>query len=184
MNKEELIHRLKELNINWITNFINLDISNSLFITNCCKDKAKIERGISKELYISLRNQKFYKIAEENNLIYYTLSDSYGLVSSTQILENYNLHPSDLSLEGRDKLTNLVYGQIKKINEEVFNNKLNSIIFYGISPMQSLIYLSFLQKLSINKYLINKFDYLINIKLNKEQKIKKDIILKKKLINF
>ena len=88
-------------------------LEKTLFVTRCCGVKAKIKRGCAKDLYISSINQNFYKVMEDNGYNYATISDFYGLVYPHQVIDNYNLHPSELTEEQKIKLVDLVKSQLQ-----------------------------------------------------------------------
>lgn len=127
-------------------------LEKTLFVTRCCGVKAKIKRGCAKDLYISSINQNFYKVMEDNGYNYATISDFYGLVYPQQVIDNYNLHPSELTEEQKIKLVDTVKSQLQ--------GKYDRIIFYNTSPLMSVFYLRILRKTVPELYFMSKLSLL------------------------
>lgn len=66
-----------------------------IFVTNCSRSKANISKGTPAQLYQSPSLKKILKIP---NLEHYAiLSDFYGIVFSDQVIETYDMPPSELT---------------------------------------------------------------------------------------
>lgn len=85
-------------------------------------------------------------------MTYCTLSDKYGLIGSNQIIENYELAPTDLKPEDIENLKTLIKSQLSKYH------KVRTIVYYSHSPMMCSFYLKLLKDLDYKKILITNFD--------------------------
>lgn len=143
----------------WIKTYEELDslcLSKTLFLVRCCGVKSKIEKGLSKDIYISNINQNFYKQMENNNYDYATISDKYGIVYPNDLIENYDLHPSKLTEQEKLNLVNKIKDQLR--------DKYDTLIFYNFSPLMSIFYLKILKQTGLKIYFISKLDILNKIR--------------------
>lgn len=142
----------------WLEEPIEVDVNTSLFITHCCADKNKeLEQGTAEQLYIGNRNKRFYSYVKLHNYRYCTVSDKYGIITPEQIIETYNVAPSDLTEEDIVNLKLKIQSQ--------FPNNVDSIFYYGASPSMTEFYLKLFKNVEVqNKYFITKFCYLDNVK--------------------
>ena len=111
----------------------NLIRTGYLPVTNCSKTKSNVERGSPKELYISQRNQAFYKWAEHHHLAYGILSDKYALFFHDEEQEMYDTHPSSLSDKDFEQLG-------KEIKRAMAKRQIKGLIFWNSSPFMSVPY--------------------------------------------
>lgn len=155
MNADSIKQRILDTTeFNWVTEDISLNLKDVLFITHCCaKKNSNLTKGTSQDIYISSRNQKFYRVlSQKSDATYCTLSDKYGLISSKQIIENYELAPTDLKPEDIENLKTLIKRQLRKYP------KVRTIVYYSHSPMMCSFYLKLLKDLDYKKILITNFD--------------------------
>lgn len=154
--KAELIKQkiLDTTGFNWVMEDISLNLKDVLFITQCCaKKNPSIVKGTSQDIYIGNRNQKFYRVlSQKSDVSYCTLSDKYGLISSNQIIETYEVAPTDLKSEDIENLKILIKSQLNKYPN------VRTIVYYSCSPMMCLFYLKLLKDLDYKKILITNFD--------------------------
>lgn len=139
--------------IKYIDNIEDFNIINGniLFVTSCSKTKTGKNFAIPKEFYVSKRNIKFYEMCEKLNLNYAIQSDKYGLHFSDEQLEYYDIHPSKLTEEDKQRLGKIIKEKSKKRNIDI-------IIFCNSSPLQSRPYLEMLYFSNIEFYFISNLN--------------------------
>lgn len=114
-----------------------------LWTTRCCKTKRTGNVGRPKDFYISPIVQFFCRLMEQNGLTYGILSDNYGLHLDSEDLEYYDIHPSSLILEDKERLGHL-------IRHKALANGFDSIVFYSPSPLMSIPYFEMLGYSGLN----------------------------------
>ena len=124
----------------------------ALWTTSCSKTKSRKRKGFPCNFYISKYNLLFYKYAELMNFDYGVISDKYGIHMMDEKLQNYDIHPSELSLTDKFEL-----GQ--KIKNKIKDKGYEKIVFYYPSPLMSKPYFQILwySKLPVS--------YISNIKI-------------------
>lgn len=143
---------------NWIEEPIKLDYNKTLFITHCCAEKnPNLSEGKAEELYIGNRNQRFYKQVKSRHLRYCTLSDKYGIIQPTDIIQTYNVAPSDLTEEGLIELKERVAKQLPK--------DINTIVYFGVSPSMTEFYLKMFKNVNLTKYFITRFCWIDKVQV-------------------
>lgn len=108
-----------------------------LWTTRCSKTKNGVDCGRPKDLYVSPINRYFYRWAERAGVRYGVLSDKYGLHLDTEKLAYYDVHPSDLGLNDRVALGQLIRQKLEHI-------EIACIVFYSPSPLMSIPYFEML----------------------------------------
>ena len=149
MNKEQAYKKLASFQFIRIFELPSLKnlIRGVIFLTGCSKLKSDLAKGISKEIYVSKKNQSLYSFCEKNNLKYGTLSDKYGLVKANQIIQNYELAPENITREQKEYLK-------IQIEKQLAEEKIDTIYFFGPRLLQSFTYLYLLKDYPAKKFLI------------------------------
>lgn len=160
-NKINLKEHIKETtSFDYITTAIDVDLNNSLFVTHCCANKNPLlTKGKAEDIYIGNRNKIFYNAVKARKVNYCTLSDKYGLIFPNDILETYNVAPTDLTSEELTALKEKVKMQLPK--------EIKHIIYYSTSPKMAMFYLKMFKDIPIDKKLISKFEVINNYKTKK-----------------
>ncbi len=129
-----------EIQERWGTQLLgHLDrpIRDVLWITRCSKTKNGVCCGMPKELYVSAVNKHFYRFVEERGVRYGVLSDKYGLHLDDERLPYYDVHPSQLTKQDRQRLGRLV-------RHKVLGQGFDQVVFYSPSPLMSIPYFEIL----------------------------------------
>lgn len=136
---------------------ITLDLDSTLFITHCCADKNPLlSKGKAEQLYIGTRNKIFYAKVKEKKVRYCTLSDKYGLIFPDEIIETYNVAPTDLSESDLIALKEKIKNQIPK--------DIKCIVYYGMSPNMTQFYLKMFKDIELDKKFITRFQMINNFR--------------------
>lgn len=160
MNRLEWKNRILESSgFDWLEDYVKIDYSKTLFLTHCCAEKnPNITEGKAEDLYIGNRNQRFYKYVKSKGFRYSTLSDKYGIIKPTDIIETYNVAPSDLTEDELQELKERVANQLPK--------DITTLVYYGVSPSMTEFYLKMFKNVNLVKYFITKFCWISNVQQN------------------
>lgn len=71
----------------------------TILTTNCSAQKADIREGTPHELYVGNPQQRLHAFCVERAQHYGILSDHYGLVYHDQVIQNYDVAPSNVADE-------------------------------------------------------------------------------------
>lgn len=123
----------------------------ALWATSCSKAK-KVNKGFPRELYRGRYTQLFYKYMDIYGLKYGVLSDKYGIHMYDECLNYYDIHPSELHIEDKQKLGKMIRYKLRKYG-------FKKIVFYYPSPLLSKPYFHILWFSRVPVY------YITNIKL-------------------
>ena len=123
--------------------------ANVLWVTRCSRTKNDAKSGMPKDLYVSPVNRYFYRTLERWGERYAVLSDYYGLHFDNEELEWYDVHPSGLSRDDKERL-----GQI--IREKATQQGFNTIIFYAPAPLMSIPYFEMLYFSGLDRFYTTK----------------------------
>lgn len=102
-------------------------LQNALYVTSCSKAKSELTECPASEMYTAMKNKVFKNLMKQNNQDYFILSDKYGLIPSTRLVKEYNIHPSDLDLEKRKILGKKVARQLSVYSK---HKTISSIVLY------------------------------------------------------
>lgn len=121
-----------------------------LWTSRCSKTK-KLAGGLPKNLYVSSLNIKFYECMEKYGLRYAILSDLYGIHFDDEKLAYYDIHPSSLTAEEKERL-----GKI--IGEKTKGRGYSKVVFYNSSPLMSRPYFEMLSHSGLEVYFVTRLD--------------------------
>lgn len=155
MNKEQIHAKVLEMGFEWLNSSKFFDPATTLFITPCTAQKSLLKKGTPAQIYTSPAIQKFY--SSMRGLQHATLSDLYGLVFPDNIIENYDVPPSELS-KCPEKLSQLIDLVAKQVPPHI-----STLVFCYARPLQSVAYFRLLESLPIKKYYTTKLSYISNI---------------------
>jgi hypothetical protein len=155
MNKEQTHAKVLEMGFEWLNSPKFFDSTTTLFITPCTAQKSFLKKGTPAQIYTSPTIQKFY--SSMRGLQHATLSDLYGLVFPDNVIENYDVPPSELS-KCPEKLSQLIDLIAKQVPPHI-----STLVFCHASPLRSIVYFRLLESLPIKKYYITKLSYIGNI---------------------
>ena len=127
--------------------------SEALWVTRCSKTKNGVYCGTPKELYASSVNRYFYGHMEKRGWRYGVLSDKYGLHLDNEKLSCYDVHPSELSRQDRQRLGRL-------IRDKVLAQGFDRVIFYSPSPLMSIPYFEMLYYSGLNLFYATSLNFL------------------------
>lgn len=157
-NKIDFKEKIMEVSgFDYLDKGITVDLKTTLFITHCCANKNPLlSKGKAEELYIGTRNKIFYGQVKNRNIRYCTLSDKCGLIFPDDIIETYNVAPTDLSESDLIALKEKIKEQIPK--------DIKTIVYYGISPNMTQFYLKMFKDIELEKKFITRFTLINNFK--------------------
>ena len=98
-------------------------MSQSLFMTYCCKDKAKIPSDTMvtpSELYLSSRIQSFITVCNTKKLEWVIFSDFYGIVESHKKIHSYDKAPYEVTETDYHRLLEITIQKILSYNTVYF----------------------------------------------------------------
>lgn len=149
--KEEI---KKFFNITYVDNIEKLLEDHSvIWTTRCSKTKGKqTDKEIPRNFYLSQQNIAFYEFCESFNLNYGIISDLYGLHLMKEYLDFYDVHPSKLSTQDKEKLGKIIERKCKE-------NGYKKIVYWNSSPFMSRPYFEMLSYVKdIEVFYITKLD--------------------------
>ena len=147
----------KESGFDYLDKPIKLDLDSCLFVTHCCADKNPLlQKGLAEQLYIGNRNKTFYYWVKSKKVKYCTFSDKYGLIKPDQIIETYNVAPTDLSPSDIEEMR-------KRVKEQIPEG-IKTIVYYGLSPRMTEFYLKMFKDVDLEKIFITRFSFIDNFK--------------------
>lgn len=160
--KESLAREFKIICIETI-NQISSILGNCLWTISCSLRKSNLKKTIPEKLYISKINQFFYRYMKKYKLPYATLSDKYGLIFSNEKVENYDLHPSNLTNKDFINLGKQLQEKFKSIN-------FSTIIFYGKAPLMNVPYFKMLYYSKIPSFYLRNLHLLDELFIYSKQR--------------
>lgn len=143
-------HEIKQLfNVDYVENYKSILGSDVIFATRCSKIKSDKQSCLPKDYYMGEQNIRFFDECESNDISYAILSDYYGIVFYDEIINSYDLHPKDLTIENKKELG-------KTIATKCRERGYTTIIFYNTSPFMSLPYFEMLSYSGLKVYYVTK----------------------------
>lgn len=149
-------HIMDTWNIKTIDNvkeFMELVKKYNLLITTGCSAQKREGGGSYKpsELYLGSKNINFYKMMISNKYDFGTLSDLHGLCLEDERYEDYDVHPSQLTIDDFKKLGEGIGLKMKEKNY-------NAILYYNPSPIMGSPYFKMLAHSGYPIYYFTKLD--------------------------
>jgi hypothetical protein len=114
------------------------------WLTRCAPTKAK-RPSLPHLLYRSTLTAAFFRFVQDAGLRFGVLSDLYGVHLDWEKLHPYDIHPSGLRLEDKQRLGTIVA-------EKVRGEKFNAVVFYNNSPLRSVPYFEILSHSGLEVY--------------------------------
>ena len=155
---------IEEKDITFIDNVEDLrrilDNEKVLITSRCSQTKTGKDKAIPRDFYVSNININFYEAMEKNNFYYGILSDKYGIHFADEKLDYYDIHPSELTTEEKQRL-----GKI--IGVKTLEKGYDTIIFYNTSPLLSAPYFEMLEASGLKIYFISDLNLFPRLKQNK-----------------
>jgi hypothetical protein len=139
------LDRIKNLGFEILDRWDTIPEQDTLFVTGCCAKKKDVDRCEVKDLYLSPRCTSFMsRMAKYNSGI---ISEKYGLVRLTQVVDNYDFGPKDLK-----ENPHLIPLLQEKLKDQIKETGVKNLVLFG-PPLMTMGFMNLLSKVECNKYL-------------------------------
>lgn len=151
--KNHILNTWNIKTIDTMAEFKKLDSAHHLLICTGCSAQKREDGGSHKpsELYLGSKNVNFYKMMITNKREFATLSDLHGLCLEDETYENYDVHPSELTIDDFKKL-----GESIKAKADL--KQYDAILYYNPSPIMGSPYFKMLSHTGLPVYYFTKLD--------------------------